>query len=261
MIDIHSHILPGLDDGAENFDDTLIMARAACSEGITTIIATPHHANGAYMNPASNVRRLVESVNARLIEAGVPVTIAAGQEIRVHDDLLDAWSRDELLTLAGSRYVLLEMPSSRIPRSMEEIVHELSVMGLTTVIAHPERNSEVVQHPERFEKLIELGACGQVTTHSLLGVFGKRIQQTSLSLLKQGSIHFVSSDAHHISRRGFRLDEAYSLIERTMGEQWSSYLRDNARRLLDNSPLGEQPASSAARGGQWRRLISLFARR
>jgi protein-tyrosine phosphatase len=257
MIDIHTHILPGIDDGAASFDDTLNMARAAVSEGITTIIATPHHANGTYTNTANIVAEHTSSINEQLLAAGVPVTIRTGQEIRVHDDLLDAWNRKELLPLADSSYVLIEMPSSRIPKSMIELVHELNILNLKPIIAHPERNAEVVKHPERLAELIEAGAFAQVTSHSLLGGFGKRIEQTSWSLMKAGLIHIVSSDAHHIERRGFRLREAYDSIERRMGEQWVSYLQMNAQSIIANEPFHSQPAVSSA-DGVVRRIISYF---
>ncbi|WP_169087667.1 tyrosine-protein phosphatase [Paenibacillus sp. PL91] len=261
MIDIHTHILPGLDDGAASFDDTLNMARAAVSEGITTIIATPHHANGTYTNTADVVAVHTSSINDQLLAAGVPVTIRAGQEIRVHDDLLDAWNRKELLSLAGSSFVLIEMPSSRIPKSMIELVHELNILNLKPIIAHPERNAEVVKHPERLAELIEAGAFAQVTSHSLLGGFGKRIEQSSWSLLKAGLIHIVSSDAHHIERRGFRLREAYDAIERRMGEQWVSYLQMNAQSVIADEPFHSQPAAAATTDGVVRRIISYFYKR
>ncbi|WP_053373015.1 tyrosine-protein phosphatase [Paenibacillus sp. FJAT-27812] len=257
MIDIHTHILPGIDDGAASFDDTLNMARAAVSEGITTIIATPHHANGTYTNTANDVAEHTSSINEQLLAAGVPVTIRTGQEIRVHDDLLDAWNRKELLPLADSSYVLIEMPSSRIPKSMIELVHELNILNLKPIIAHPERNAEVVKHPERLAELIEAGAFAQVTSHSLLGGFGKRIEQASWSLMKAGLIHIVSSDAHHIERRGFRLREAYDSIERRMGEQWVSYLQMNAESIIKDEPFHSQPAVSNGEGVV-RRIISYF---
>ncbi|OBZ11238.1 tyrosine-protein phosphatase [Bacillus sp. FJAT-26390] len=257
MIDIHTHILPGIDDGAASFDDTLNMARAAVSEGITTIIATPHHANGTYTNTANDVAEHTSSINEQLLAAGVPVTIRTGQEIRVHDDLLDAWNRKELLPLADSSYVLIEMPSSRIPKSMIELVHELNILNLKPIIAHPERNAEVVKHPERLAELIEAGAFAQVTSHSLLGGFGKRIEQASWSLMKAGLIHIVSSDAHHIERRGFRLREAYDSIERRMGEQWVSYLQMNAESIIMDEPFHSQPAVSNGEGVV-RRIISYF---
>jgi protein-tyrosine phosphatase len=258
MIDIHSHILPGIDDGAADWNDTLDMARAAVSEGITTIIATPHHANGTYTNAAAEVIEHTRSINQQLIAAGVPVTIRTGQEIRVHDDLLDAWHRGELLTLADSSYVLIEMPSSRIPKSIIEIIHELSILNLKPIIAHPERNSEIVKHPERLTELVDAGALAQVTTHSLLGGFGKRIEQSAWALLKNGDIHIVSSDAHHIERRGFRLGEAYNSIERRMGEQWVNYLQSNAESVLENKPIHNQPVTVSASGGVIRRFISYF---
>lgn len=261
MIDIHTHILPGLDDGATDLNDTLDMARAACAEGITTIIATPHHANGTYTNLANDIAKHTLSVNERLRAEGVPVTVMAGQEIRVHDDLLEAWHRQELLPLAGSGYVLLEMPSSRIPKSMGELIHELNVMKLKPIIAHPERNAEVVQHPERLAELVEAGAFAQVTTHSLLGGFGRKIEQSAWTLLKKGYIHIVSSDAHHIERRGFRLGEAYAAIERTMGEKWVHYLQSNARYVLEDKPFGSQPFAAASPEGAMRRVLSYFFKR
>lgn len=256
VIDIHTHILPGLDDGAANERDAMDMARAASAEGITTIVATPHHANGKYTNLAPEVRYYVEGLNVRLAQEEIPVTIAAGQEIRVHDDLLDAWHRGELLSVAGSRYVLLEMPSSRIPQGMSDLIHELIVMNLRPIIAHPERNAEVVQHPERLEELIELGAYGQVTTHSLLGSFGKKIEQAAWRLMKQGCIHIVSSDAHHVERRGFRMREAYASVDRIMGGEWSRYFKGNAEAVLLDKPFGEQPPVPAMKGGAFRKLLT-----
>ena len=261
LIDIHTHILPGLDDGASNVGDSLDMARAAYADGITAIIATPHHANGVYLNSAADVKGHVQALNHQLAEAGLPVTIFPGQEIRVHDDLLDAWHRGELLSLAGSRYILLEMPSSRIPQSMSDLVHELGVMGLIPIIAHPERNAEVVSHPGRLEELLELGAYAQVTTHSLLGGFGKRIEQSAWTLLKQGNIHIVSSDAHHVERRGFRMREAYSTIERVMGQEWSEYLQANAGAVLSNEPFGNQPIVRSMRQNPVRKLFSFFQKK
>jgi protein-tyrosine phosphatase len=258
VIDIHTHILPGLDDGAEGYDDALNMARAAVSEGITTIIATPHHANGSYTNLAADVRGHVQSLNERFRAENVPVAITTGQEIRVHDDLLEAWQRQELLTLADSRYILLELPSSRIPRVTRELIHELLIMNVHPIIAHPERNAEIVQHPERLAELVEAGAYAQVTTHSLLGGFGKRIEQSSWKLLRMGVIHTVSSDAHHIVRRGFRLREAYDAIERTLGEQWVERLQSNARQVVENGQIAAMPTDAAPSSGGVRRFFSSF---
>ncbi|REK69266.1 tyrosine-protein phosphatase [Paenibacillus paeoniae] len=258
MIDIHTHILPGLDDGAQDIEDSLRLARAAIEEGINVIIATPHHANGVYINAARDVSRHVQTLNDRFSAEGMSLRIVSGQEIRVHDDLLEAWHRGELLTLAGSSYVLLEMPSSRIPRGMAELIHELGILGLKPIIAHPERNAEVVKHPDRLMELIELGAYTQVTTHSLLGGFGKRIKQSAWSLLKSGNIHLVSSDAHHVERRGFLLQDAYQAIERSMGEQWSQHLKQNANAVLVDNPFEAPPQLRTSAGFHIKKFYSFF---
>ncbi|MBD2847567.1 protein tyrosine phosphatase [Paenibacillus sp. IB182496] len=260
MIDIHTHILPGIDDGAQNWEDTLELARAAAKDGIATVIATPHHANGAYTNPAGVVAPLVEQANALLQREGVPLTIAAGQEIRAHEGMLEAWTSGELLTLAGSDYLLLEMPFTSIPRRMGEWIHELRVLGVHPIIAHPERNAEVVKHPRRLAELIELGACAQVTSGSLLGAFGKRCMQAGWELCGQGLIHLVSSDAHHHERRGFYMEEVYATIARKAGEDLSRYYQANAAAVLHNSPIGPPPENVKIRGESWN-LFSKFFRK
>ncbi|GIO42645.1 tyrosine protein phosphatase [Paenibacillus apis] len=257
MIDIHTHILPGLDDGAQTWEDTMNMARVAASEGITTIIATPHHANGRYDNIASEVVEHTKHANEQLIAAGIPVTILPGQEIRMHYDFLEAWYRTELLPLANSKYVLLEMPSSRIPQEIYELIHELKIMKLKPIIAHPERNAEIMKNPERLGELIDLGAFAQVTTHSLLGGFGKRIEKSAWSLCKNGLIHLVSSDAHHVERRGFRLREAYNVISERLGRPWETYFLNNAQCVIEDNSFGTQPASVPIEG-KTRRMLSFF---
>ncbi|MDQ0086856.1 protein-tyrosine phosphatase [Paenibacillus anaericanus] len=258
MIDIHTHILPGVDDGAEYWNDTLDMARAAVSEGITTIIATPHHANGRYFNSAVEVVEHTRYINEQLLALGVPVTILPGQEIRVHIDLLEAWSRAELLPLANSNYVLIEMPSSHIPKEMDELIHELKIMNLKPIIAHPERNAEVIENPQRLAALIQRGAFAQVTSHSLLGGFGRKIEKMSWSLCSSGLIHIVSSDAHHVQRRGFRLREAYDVINERMGEQWYNYFINNAQCIIEDKPFNSAPTSVSSKS-VLRRILSYFS--
>lgn len=241
MIDIHTHILPCLDDGAEHIEAAIAMARAAASEGITDLIATPHHANGKYINPAIEVGRSVEALQNIVTAEGIPLTIHPGQEIRVHDDLLDAWGRGELLTLAGSSYMLIEMPGHGIPRQMDELIHELGVLGIRPIIAHPERNRGVRDDPDKLAELIDLGASAQVTTHSLLGEFGHEIKKTAWSLCSKKLIHLVSSDAHHVERRGFLLAAAYARIESELGPEWKKYYEHNAYCMLRDQDFPTSP--------------------
>lgn len=242
MIDIHTHILPGLDDGADSMEMSLAMARTAAAEGITDIIATPHHANGKYLNPGSDVRTAVWNFQSRLQLEGIPITVHPGQEIRVHDDLLDAAERGELLALADSAYMLIELPSGEIPARFEELLHELVVLGVKPIIAHPERNRAIREKPRLLGELVEQGALAQVTTHSLLGDFGDSVKKAAWTLCRMGYIQFVSSDAHHVERRNFSLKRAYEAITDQLGLEHRDYYLYNASALLANRAIsGKAP--------------------
>lgn len=248
MIDIHTHILPGIDDGAADLEDSLDLARAAVADGIKGIIATPHHADGRYTNHAAFVTEQVERLREELAAREIPLELYVGQEIRVHSDMLDAWNAGELATLAGSNYILLEMPSSSIPKRMLDYIHELVIMGIRPIIAHPERNAEVAKNPEKLREMIEAGAYGQMTTHSLLGGLGKQIERKSWQLCKDGLIHLISSDAHHTVRRGFRLKEAYSKVNKELGEGFVKTYMDNAESIISNRDLIDRSAKSSIFG-------------
>jgi protein-tyrosine phosphatase len=258
MIDIHTHILPGLDDGAADWEETLRLARAAVQEGITAVVATPHHANGKYTNAAKEVVQLAEQAGKRLNDEGIPLQVLHGQEIRIHDGLLEAWDLGELLTLGGSRYLLIELPSSNVPKHMGEFMHELAVLGLIPIIAHPERNAAIARDPRLLEQLVDAGAVAQVTTHSLLGGFGRGVEKTAWTLCGRGLIHLVSSDAHHPERRGFRLNEAYEAVRKRLGDSSVRFYQSNASRIVFDLPLDRMAEETHASGGAFRRFISKF---
>lgn len=239
MIDIHCHILPFMDDGAADWEQALAMALDAEKDGITTIIATPHHANGQYMNPAPNIGQAVELMNEKLRQNGSSLLVLPGQEIRVYGELLNDLERGMLLSLAGSRYFLLEMPSSRVPRNMEEVCHELIIQGFVPVIAHPERNSEIAADPSKLERLIEQGALGQVTAQSVTGVFGSKLQKISLELCRRRLVHVVASDAHDSIHRPFGLSEAYRTLGKEMGVEICDYFRENSEKIVANLEIGK----------------------
>ncbi|MNI17808.1 Tyrosine-protein phosphatase YwqE [compost metagenome] len=233
MIDIHSHILPNLDDGSQELHESIEMARAALLDGIHTIIATPHHANGRYHNEAATVLQSVEALNDRLKQEEIGVRILPGQEIRVYPNMIDDWN--QLLTLQHSSYVLLELPSNEIPSYFLDLLHELRIMKVTPIIAHPERNQEIAKDPSKLLKFIELGALSQLTSHSITGLFGPKIQSLCFKLCENHLAHFISSDAHNNTRRPFALQEAYSLIQAKLGSEYVSYLQSNAEKVVSNS--------------------------
>lgn len=234
LIDIHSHLLPFMDDGAEDWDQALAMARQACADGIEVIIATPHHENGRYVNEAAHVIQSVEILNSKLQDMGLDVVVLPGQEIRVHDDLLTHWDAGELMALNNTRYMLLEFPSSNVPKQIEDLIHELSLLDIQVIIAHPERNAEIARNPERLKRLVELGALSQLTAQSITGENGRKLQKLSFNLCKMNLIHFLATDAHDPIRRPFRLTRSYQLIEQQIGSGMALYFKENAQRLLNN---------------------------
>lgn len=237
MIDIHNHILPGIDDGCRNLEESLELAKLAAKEGIRHIIATPHHANGRYQNEAEKVQQAVAQLNQDLSDEGVTLQIHAGQEIRVYKELLDDLNEGKLLTLAGSRYMLLEFSSSRVPDGIEDLLHELSLAGITAIIAHPERNMELSGNLGRLAELINRGALAQMTTHSINGLFGRKIQSISLEMCRSNLIHFLSSDAHHPVERPISLQTSATTIINKVGKKTYSYYTENANKVLYNQEI------------------------
>jgi protein-tyrosine phosphatase len=254
MIDIHSHILPELDDGAQNLDQAIEMAKAAVHEGIHTVIATPHHANGRFLNEAADVRNAVRAFNDELQERRIPLKVLSGQEIRIYNSLLDDIRNKSLMPLHDSKYILIEFPSAYIPQSFDELLHELQVIGLITIIAHPERNQEIVDDPDKLYKLVEKGALSQVTSHSLTGRFGRRIQKVSMELCRRNLAHVIASDSHNVTQRPFALVEAYQVIDRELGSDLSEIYRNNAIHIIHNNEIHRQkPLSKVSRWFHFRK--------
>jgi protein-tyrosine phosphatase len=238
MIDIHSHILPGIDDGAKTIYDSIDLAKQAVSEGIHTIIATPHHRNGKYDNIKSDILPLTNEVNERFEKEGIELTVLPGQECRIYGEILEDYKKGEILTLnQESQYLFIEFPSSSVPRYAERLLYEIQVEGLTPVIVHPERNTELVERPDKLYKLVQNGAATQLTASSLVGYFGKNIQKFSQQMIEANLTHFIASDAHNIKNRSFKMEEALSFIEKKYGIDSVYYLTENAEMLVNNKTI------------------------
>ncbi|RIW36062.1 tyrosine protein phosphatase [Bacillus salacetis] len=236
MIDIHSHILPGVDDGAPDFTHSIAMAQQAVKEGIKTMIATPHHLDGKYTNPGRLIRERVAELNQRIEEENVPVKILSGQEIRIFGELADELSGTELLTLGETGpYVLIELPSSQVPRYTEQLLFDIQLKGYIPVIAHPERNQEIIENPGQLYNLVKKGAYSQVTALSVAGGFGKKIQKFSLSLIEHNLSHFIASDAHNTRTRPFKMAQALDVIEKKFGSGMVYQLVENAELMVEGS--------------------------
>ncbi|MNG02854.1 Tyrosine-protein phosphatase YwqE [compost metagenome] len=179
----------------------------------------------------------VEEMNRIFDSYELPVKLHTGQEIRVYDGLIDDWENNKLLTLANSKYILLELPHSHVPGYLDEMIYELSIRDLVPVIAHPERNKEIMESPELLEGWIEHGALCQVTSHSIIGLFGRKIQRTTIHLCRSNMNHFISSDAHNCKERAFALKEAYRLVDRSLGRGVMNRYKENSKQLLINEDV------------------------
>ncbi|WP_113928341.1 CpsB/CapC family capsule biosynthesis tyrosine phosphatase [Bacillus sp. P14.5] len=238
MIDIHSHILPGIDDGAKSLDDSLEMAKAAVKEGITTIIATPHHMNGKYENDKVTILPLVEELNREIEKEGIPLKVLPGQETRIYGELVEDYREGKLLTLGESTsYLFIEFPSSSVPRYADRLLFDLQQEGITPVIVHPERNAELIERPEKLYKLVKNGALTQVTGASLTGYFGKKIQKFSHQMIESNLTHFIASDAHNTTSRTFKMEEAMNDMEKRYGVDMIYYFTENAELLVDHKTV------------------------
>lgn len=233
MIDIHCHILPGVDDGPQLENQFVKMAGDAVRNGITDVIATPHHFNGKYENKKYDIIERVSWANRKLEEEKLPLTIHPGQELRIHREIFFSIQLDEVMTYGHQgKYLLLELPANEIPDYCDEIIYELQIEGIVPIIAHPERNKVFWEEPDRLYDLVEAGALAQITAGSILGHFGRKVKNHSGRLIEHDLIHFVASDAHNLSSRGFYLQEAYIALRRKFGKEIVEFFQGNAMRLL-----------------------------
>jgi protein-tyrosine phosphatase len=244
MIDIHSHILPGIDDGAQSLEDAISMAETAVKEGITHLYATPHHRNGRYENEKVSILEHVALLNAELSQRKIPLHILPGQEIRLYKELIEDLDRDILIPLHHlSKYLLIEFPSSNVPAYAAETLYELTLRNYTPIIVHPERNSEILENPDLLYDLIIEGALTQITANSVIGNFGKKIMNFSHDLVKANMAHFIASDAHNTTSRGFHLTQAYETIQKQYGIDTRYYMQENAELVKKGeSVLIEKPS-------------------
>lgn len=246
MIDLHSHILPGLDDGARDLDDALEIARAAVADGITTIAATPH-VREDYPTTADAMELGVRQLRGRLERERIDLELLPGGEISLEQ--LDRLSHDELrrFGLGGSpRYLLIETPYSSWPLQFGEIVARLGSFDMTAVIAHPERNGAIQAEPTKVADLVRSGALIQVTAASLDGRLGSRTRACARKLVDAGLVHMIGSDAHTAGIREVGLSAACDAIGDPQLARWLTESVPAA--ILQDEELPFRPAASRRPG-------------
>jgi protein-tyrosine phosphatase len=254
MVDIHCHILPGLDDGPKSMDESIAMAESAIAEGITHVVATPH-ANSVHAFDFGRVRELRNKLQELV---GGRLKLATGCDFHMDPENLAALKKDASRFCINQRdYLLVEFNEISIPPAMDEALHQLRLAGLRPVITHPERNSILRAQPERLVKWLRLGCYAQVTGGSLTGVFGTSAQVNALSWVELGWIHFVSSDAHNTRGRPLKLQPAYDVVGEKFGEEKARALFfENPLAAFEGRPLPHVPeVPDAARRPRRKRFI------
>jgi len=218
MIDLHCHILPGLDDGSPDLASSLEMARVALADGIETIVATPHCFVDAGPTP-DQIRTATRQLQAALADGDLPLTVLPGAEVRAHPQLAEMVSRGEVMTVAdGGDYLLIEPPFIGIPNYLEQLCFELQIAGITPILAHPERVDLVRSQPELCERLVERGCLIQVNAPSLHGQYGRVIRRIAADLIRRELVHIVASDAHNATSRAPVLSKARRAVVQAAGE-------------------------------------------
>ncbi|MDQ7988793.1 MAG: CpsB/CapC family capsule biosynthesis tyrosine phosphatase [Candidatus Dactylopiibacterium sp.] len=227
MIDIHCHLLPGVDDGPATEDESLALARACVADGIRHVVATPHVFPGRFHNDRHSIAAASEAFAARLAEHGIPLGLSYGGEVRFSVELLDLLHEDRIPFLgecAGLRTMLLELPDALMPVGAPSLARHLVTLGVLPVLVHPERNKAIMEKPERAARLVDAGCCLQITAASIVGQFGPRVLAATDFLLREGWVSAVASDAHNLKGRPPRMREASAALTERFGARLAQEL-------------------------------------
>lgn len=235
MIDIHLHILPGVDDGPETIEEAFALARILVGEGIHTAIATPHYNDMFPRRPATEIKERVHELQQELDRQNIPLRLFSGHEALISQGLVEDIQSGRLATLNDSRYLLLELWNSTWLPTTEQVIFELRAFGIVPIIAHPERYRMIQQDPTRLANLLQKGVLAQMTVGSLIGMQGNTTRRCAENLLKRGLIHCIASDAHGQQKRSPGVLHGLQCAEKLLGrdrvyplvETWPSLILKN----------------------------------
>jgi len=239
MVDIHCHILHGLDDGADALETSVQMAEMAIAEGVTHVVGTPH-ANSTYKFDPEMIRQRRDELQAAV---GDRLKLATGCDFHLNfENLQDLEKNQQKYTINQKNYLLVEFAEFSIPPSMDDTMHRLHLAGLSPIITHPERNALLRTKPERMYRWLYQGAYVQITAQSILGRFGSSAQHHAEQWLDEDRVHFVASDAHNLKGRPLQLRDAFNAVAERRGEEVAKALfRDNPLAAFEGRSLPYEP--------------------
>lgn len=235
MIDIHSHILPYADDGSRDMKMSVEMAEMYLKSGINTVIATPHYIGGITAPSVDNNRETLEKLRKELFKEGLDLEVFLGNEAYISMNLIRDIEEEKLLTLNGTRYIVIELPMFDIPLYVENMIYGLLLKGYIPIIAHPERNTKIMEDPNILYNYINKGALVQLNLPSLEGRYGSKIKGTAEIFIEHKMIHFVGTDAHTNRGRSPMVNKALEILGILVSkEDFEKLTYGNARLLLDD---------------------------
>lgn len=245
MIDLHSHFLPGVDDGAPDLATALEMARMAVADGVTIQACTPHILPGLYHNTGPEIRLATRALQRHLDDADIPLTLVTGADVHIAPDLVEGLRCGRVLSIADTRYVLIEPPHHVAPLRLVDSFFSLLLAGYVPILTHPERLSWIASHYASIEKLFQSGVLMQLTAGALLGGFGRAPRYWAERMLSEGRAHILASDAHGVGRRRPNLGAGFEAAAQRVGEEEASALvLGRPRMILANEPPSRLPAPS-----------------
>ena len=224
MIDLHCHLLPGIDDGPDTLEQALELAQIAVSNGIQSAVVTPHVHPGRYENTAQSIAIEVEKFRDALAEANIDLNIAAAGEVRLSAEILAMFAQQQLPFLGewqGQQVMLLELPHSHVPPGSDKLVKWLMDRGIRPMIAHPERNKGMMRELDQIKPFVELGCLFQLTAGSVAGSLGPAAELVAQHILEMGVVTILASDAHNAKHRPPNLEPGRRVVERLLGESVS----------------------------------------
>jgi len=250
MIDLHAHILCGLDDGPETLTDSLEMIRVGYQDGIRVIVATPHTHNGIYQNDRATILAKVQELNSAIcnLQSAISMKVLPGADVHFLADMLPRYERGEIETVNDQgRFVMVEFPSQGIPYRAEEVLYQFIVRGIIPIISHPERNLEIGHKAKRYYEMIRMGCLGQVTAMSLTGEFGNGVRRVAEKLLSKKLLHIIASDAHSTNGRPPILSSAAKAAEKIVGKEEAWRMVTEYPQTILNGQRPEVPVL-----GEWK---------
>lgn len=219
MIDLHSHLLPGVDDGAADLSVSIEMARLFVEDGVSVVACTPHILPGLYHNDGPAIRVAIDALQHELDRCGIQLKLVPGADAHMCPDFVDALKSGRILTLAGSRYVLVEPPHHTAPQRLEEFFFSILVAGYVPILTHPERLHWINDHYHIVKRLASAGIWNQITAGSLTGAFGKNARYWGERMLGEGLVHLLASDAHDTIRRPPLMSRGRDVAALRVGEE------------------------------------------